>query len=205
MFTGIVQEIGRVLDRRERDGIVELTIESRTCLPQLEHGDSVAVQGCCQTVTTQSEHAFQIDVMPQTIRMTTLGSLDVGDAVNLECSLRAGDRLGGHWVQGHVDGVGEVVEVLDQSGDWRVRIRPPAELVRYFAARGSVSVDGVSLTIAESDSESLVVALIPTTLQETTAGSYRPGTRVNIEVDILARYLERLMQESGTPSPGGSG
>ena len=204
MFTGIVEEFGRVRNVIERDGLVELHLVCSRVQESLSPGESVAVNGCCQTVVSTTGDGFSVEVMPQTMRLTTLGELKAEDGVNLERALKAGDRLGGHWVQGHVDGVAEVVEVSEVGADRRVCFRPPRELTRYLVERGSVAVDGISLTVAVVKDGVFEVALIPTTLQETTAGSYQPGQRVNLEVDILARYLERLMETSGSISPGGS-
>lgn len=192
MFTGIVEEVGRVRGAVGHDGIVRLTVDSDRVRRRLSLGGSVAVDGCCQTVTALDEKGFTVEVMPVTKDLTTLGALTAGASVNLEAPLAAGDALGGHFVLGHVDGVGEVEAVRSQHGDHRVRVRVPKDLVRYLCARGSVAVDGVSLTVAEADDDGFTVALIPTTLQETVAGSYRPGRRVNVEVDVVARYLERL-------------
>ena len=192
MFTGIVEEVGRVRDARARDGIVRLTVDSDRVRARLVLGGSVAVDGCCQTVTALDERGFTVEVMPLTRERTTLGALEPGVRVNLEAPLAAGDALGGHFVLGHVDGVGEVESVRARDGDHRVRVRVPGELARYLAARGSVAVDGVSLTVAEADDDGFSVALIPTTLARTVAGAYEPGRRVNLEVDVVARYLERL-------------
>jgi riboflavin synthase len=197
VFTGIVEEVGRVRDTRAHDGIVRLTVDSARVRPRLALGGSVAVDGCCQTVTALDERGFTVEIMAVTRERTTLGGLAPGAAVNLEAPLALGDALGGHFVLGHVDGVGEVVAVSATSGDHRVRVRVPGELARYVAARGSVAVDGVSLTVAEAHDDGFTVALIPTTLAETVAGSYAPGRRVNLEVDVVARYLERLIQAPG--------
>jgi riboflavin synthase len=204
VFTGIVEETGRVREIRDRDGLIEFRIDCDKCLERLDPADSIAVNGCCLTVVEKDEAGFSVEVMPQTTRLTNLGELKIGDPVDLERALRAGDPLGGHWVQGHIDGVGEVVEVKQIGADYRVRVRPPANLARYFVARGSVAMDGISLTVAEVIDDDFVVALIPTTLELTVAGQYQAGTRVNLEVDILARYMERLLETSAAPSPGGS-
>jgi riboflavin synthase len=192
VFTGIVEEIGRVRDARAADGMVRLSVDSARVRPRLALGGSVAVDGCCQTVTALDDKGFTVEVMPLTRERTTLGALLPGAAVNLEAPLAAGAALGGHFVLGHVDGVGEVVSVSATNGDHRVRVRVPKDLARYLAARGSVAVDGVSLTVAEAGDEDFTVALIPTTLAATVAGTYAPGRQVNVEVDVVARYLERL-------------
>jgi len=199
VFTGIVEEVGRVRGAVLHDGVVRLTVDSERVRPRLARGGSVAVDGCCQTVTGLDERGFTVEVMPVTKERTTLGTLAPGTAVNLEAPLVAGDALGGHFVLGHVDGVGEVLTVRSEHGDHRVRVRVPRDLVRYLAARGSVAVDGVSLTVADADEEGFTVALIPTTLQETVLGSYEPGRLVNVEVDVVARYLERLTKVGRNP------
>jgi riboflavin synthase len=193
VFTGIVEEIGRVRDAAPRDGLLRLSIAARTARQGLRPGDSVSVNGCCQTVAALDDEGFLVEAMPQTLGCTTLGALHAGDAVHLERALRAGDPLGGHLVLGHVDGVGEVESVTIDGGDHRVTVRVPEELARYLAPRGSIAVDGVSLTIAAADGARATVALVPTTLERTTARAWRAGTRVNVEVDLLARYLERLL------------
>jgi riboflavin synthase len=193
VFTGIVEEVGHVRDARAHDGVVRLTVDCHRLRPRLSLGGSVAVDGCCQTVTALDERGFTVEIVPVTRERTTLGALTPGTPVNLEVPLAAGAALGGHFVLGHVDGVGEVETVRSEHGDHRVRVRVPRDLVRYLAARGSVAVDGVSLTVADADDDGFTVALIPTTLKETVAGSYGPGRRVNVEVDVVARYLERLV------------
>ena len=205
MFTGIVEERGRVRERTEAGGLVRLTIDCERCLGGLRPADSISVSGCCQTVVQADDRGFAVEVMPQTLRLTTLGDLRPGDEVNLERSLKVGDTLGGHLVFGHVDGVGEVTRIVEEGADWRVTVRVPAGLERYLAPRGSMSLDGVSLTIAGAGPDTFEVALIPTTLRITTAGAYRVGTRVNLEVDVLARYLERMMATMAPAVDRGAG
>ena len=197
MFTGIIEEVGRVRDARAHEGLVRLAVDSSRVRAKLAKGGSVSVDGCCQTVTGLDERGFTVEVMPVTSQRTTLGALVPGTPVNLEAPLAAGDPLGGHFVLGHVDGVGEVVDVMAENGDHRVRVRVPDDLVRFLAARGSVAVDGVSLTVANAHEDGFTVALIPTTLAETVCGAYQKGRRVNLEVDVVARYLERLARTSG--------
>jgi riboflavin synthase len=203
VFTGIVEERGRVREAREAGGLVRLTIDCDRCLGGLGPADSISVSGCCQTVVETDGRGFAVEVMPQTLRLTTLGDLKPGDEVNLERSLKVGDALGGHLVFGHVDGVGEVTRVVDDGGDRRVTVRVPPGLERYLAPRGSMSLDGVSLTIAGASRDSFEVALIPTTLRITIADAYRVGSRVNLEVDVLARYLERLLDTVALPGTAG--
>jgi riboflavin synthase len=192
MFTGIVAEVGRVGALERGDGGARLRIEA-TFAGELSEGDSVSVAGACLTAAALGDGWFEADAMNQTLKLTTLGELDEGAAVNLEPALRAGEALGGHLVQGHVDGVGTVRAVERDGIARRVRIEVPAELRRYIAARGSIAVDGVSLTVADCDQETLEVSLIPETLDRTTLGAVEAGTRVNLEVDVVARYAERLL------------
>jgi riboflavin synthase len=202
VFTGIVREVGTVerLDRGEDGARVRVA----TSLDgELREGDSVAVAGACLTVTTTGDGGFEADVMNQTLSLTTLGELAPGDGVNLEPALRAGDPLGGHMVQGHVDGTGRVESVTDDGIARRVAVSAPAELRPYLVARGSVTVDGVSLTVAALTPEGFEVSLVPETLQRTTLGALSPGDRVNLETDVIARYAERLvqgLQTKGTPN-----
>lgn len=186
-----------------RDGLLRLVVDSGLVREGLELGGSVSVNGCCQTVVAIDGTGFAVEAMPQTLALTTLGELAVGDEVNLEGALRAGEPLGGHWVLGHVDAVGEVTEVRVEGADRRVTLRAPGDLLPFVAARGSVAVDGVSLTVAAVGQEGFEVALIPTTWRGTVAGRYRAGSRVNLEVDVVARYVERLLSAAGEPRSRG--
>lgn len=206
MFTGIVQALGSVLRVEPRAGDVELAIEvPEGYLAETSLGDSIAVSGCCLTVTQMTDGSFTADVSRETLSLTTLGDWKIGDRVNLEKALRAGDALGGHYVSGHVDGVATVTSVEDDARSRRVEFTVPAPLARYIARKGSVTVDGVSLTVngvspAGSGSPRFDVNLVPHTLEVTVLGSHRPGTRVNLEVDVIARYLERMMGDAqGAP------
>ena len=193
MFTGIVREVGTVeAIERGQDG-ARLRVAAGLS-GELAEGDSVAVNGACLTVATASGGAFEADVMNQTLSLTALGGLEAGSPVNLEAPVRAGDPLGGHLVQGHVDGVGEVSAVTEDGFSRRLSIRVPAELRAYVVERGSVTVDGVSLTVAGVNGGRIEVALIPETLERTTLGRVREGSRLNLEADVIARYAERLMQ-----------
>jgi riboflavin synthase len=162
----------------------------------LAEGDSIAVNGACLTAAAVEDGAFEADVMNQTLENTSLGGLDEGSRVNLELAVRASDRLGGHMVQGHVDATGEVRDVREDGIARRVAIEVPADLRRYVAERGSVTVDGVSLTVAALTGDGFEVSLIPETLERTTLGEAKPGRLVNLEMDVVARYAERLMSES---------
>jgi riboflavin synthase len=196
MFTGIVQDVGRVLAIEPRDGDTRLTIEAdRLDVSRIAMGDSICVQGCCLTVVVIGGRSFQADLSRETLALTTLGELRAGASVNLEPSLRAGDPLGGHLVSGHVDGVAHVAGSAEDARSRRLVIEAPLELARYIARKGSVAVDGVSLTVNEVDGARFGVNLIPHTLGVTTLGALRPGMRVNLEVDPIARYIERLLGE----------
>jgi riboflavin synthase len=192
MFTGIISELG-VVEAAERgeDG-ARLRIRAGLAAG-LHEGDSVAVSGACLTAASLGDGWFEADAINQTLSLTTLGDLAVGDVVNLEGALLAGSPLGGHMVQGHVDGVGAVVGVEPDGFSRRVWIEPPADLVRFVAARGSITVDGISLTVSAVDGARFEVSLIPETLERTTLGAVAVGERVNLEIDVVARYAERLL------------
>jgi riboflavin synthase len=194
MFTGIVREIGTVAEISGGDEGARLRIETRFA-GELDEGDSVCVEGVCLTAAEVSAGEFTADVMNQTLGLTTLGGLEAGSRVNLEPALRAGEPLGGHLVQGHVDGVGEVRSVAEDGFARRIGVAAPAELARYLVERGSVTVAGVSLTVAGlGEDGGFEVSLIPETLERTTLGDLEEGTPVNLEVDVLARYVERLLR-----------
>ena len=207
MFTGIVEELGRVVRLETVEDSARLTVEAPTVTQDVNLGDSVSVNGCCLTVTAVHGSTFTADLMAETLTRTTLGSQAPGDPVNLERALRASDRLGGHIVQGHVDATAEVLD-HHRGEHWDLlRIGLPQEIARYVAVKGSVALDGVSLTVVDvvdasntldvapvpSAGASLSVGLIPETLRRTTLGTRRPGERVNLEVDVLAKYAERLL------------
>jgi len=192
VFTGLVQDLGTVVAVDATADGVRLGV--RTALAgELREGDSVAVNGVCLTATTVNGGAFTADVMHETLRRSSLGDAGVGASVNLELPLRASDRLGGHMVQGHVDGLGTVTGVADDGFARRVTISADPDLLRYVVSKGSIAVDGVSLTVAEVGEDAFVVSLIPETLERTNLGHARPGTAVNLEVDVLAKYVEKLV------------
>ena len=194
MFTGIVQDVGQVAAREMRGVDARLVIATKNLdLSDTVIGDSISVQGVCLTVTALEGASFSADVSHETLSLTTLGELTVGSAVNLEPALRAGDRLGGHLVSGHVDGVAQVSMTGRDGDSLRVQVTVPAELARYIARKGSVTVDGVSLTVNEVEGATFGVNLIPHTQAVTTLGRLAPGVRVNLEVDQMARYAERLL------------
>jgi riboflavin synthase len=192
MFTGIVEALGRVVTVAAGDKSARLTVEGPV-VPGSSRGDSICVNGVCLTVVDLDGAAFTADVMAETLRASALGALQPGDAVNLERAATVTTRLGGHVVQGHVDGVGTVLRREPGDGWELVVIAIPAELLRYVVAKGSIALDGVSLTVASLDDESIAVSLIPETLRRTTLGSRAVGDRVNVEVDVLAKHVERLL------------
>jgi riboflavin synthase len=187
MFTGLVEDTGMLV------GLANGRLRVETPLAaELARGDSIAVNGVCVSATEVRDGGFAADVMAETLRRTALDDLEPGDRVNLELPLRAGARLGGHFVQGHVDATG-MVESVEREGESRVvRVAAPLEVLRYVVEKGSIAVDGVSLTVASLDGGSFTVALIPETLERTTLGAAAPGRPVNLEVDVLAKYVERL-------------
>jgi len=201
VFTGLVQEVGEIRRLEPRNGSgstdVRLVVGFHAIdRARLELGASICVDGVCLTVAELAADSFAADVSGETLRVTTLGDKRAGGRVNLEPSLRAGDALGGHWVSGHVDGVAEVVAAERDARSLRVRIDAPAPLARYIARKGSVTLDGVSLTVNEVDGTRFSINLIPHTLEVTTLGALAVGSRLNLEIDLLARYVERL---SSTP------
>jgi len=195
MFTGIIQDVGRIEARVARGGDERLTVAvERMELGHTTLGDSICVQGVCLTVVAFTARTFDADVSRETLSLTALGDLHPGASVNLEPALRAGDPLGGHLVSGHVDGVGQVMGLAEDARSQRVTVAAPAELARYIARKGSIAVDGVSLTVNAVTEREFEVNLIPHTLTVTTLGQLAVGTRVNLEIDPLARYVERLLQ-----------
>jgi len=199
MFTGLVETLGRVARADLHDGGLRLALETGALAGAPERGESLAVNGCCLTVVDARAGACVLDVVPESLSRTTLGALRPGDPVNLERALTLAQRLGGHLVQGHVDGVAEILEVLPEGEGRRLVLALPPELERFVAAKGSIAIDGTSLTVAAVRAHGCEIALIPHTLRVTISGHYRAGARVNLEVDLLARYLARLL-ESASPS-----
>ena len=189
MFTGLVREVGTVASMN--DG--RLTIEAPETAREIRLGDSVAIDGVCLTVVAHDATTLGFDAVPETLSRTALGTLDQGSRVNLEPALRAGDPLGGHYVQGHVDGVGSVQSVTPEGEGIRVRFEATPELLRYVVEKGSIAVQGTSLTVAAVDDAGFEVALIPHTLTATTLGGLAPGDPVNLETDVLAKYVEKLL------------
>jgi riboflavin synthase len=195
MFTGIVQDVGRIEEREARGGDARLRIGvERLDLARVAIGDSICVQGVCLTVTALGQRAFSVDLSRETLSLTTLGELEPRALLNLEPALRAGDALGGHLLSGHIDGIAIVIASAPEARSQRVTVEVPPHLARYIVRKGSVALDGVSLTVNEVDSRSFGVNLIPHTLAVTTLGRISPGMRLNLEVDQMARYVERLAQ-----------
>jgi len=194
MFTGIVESLGTIAAIEERGGDTRLTIATGELdISRVQLGDSIAVNGVCLTAVELPGEGFVADVSRETLSLTTAGLWQVGDPVNLERALTPESRLGGHIVAGHVDDIGEVVSRHSDARSERFRLRVPAALARYIAHKGSVAVDGVSLTINRVEGAEFEINIVPHTLERTVIGSYQPGVKVNIEVDVIARYLERLL------------
>ncbi|MBS1213753.1 MAG: riboflavin synthase [Proteobacteria bacterium] len=205
MFTGIIQAVGRIAQMESRGGDCRLAIETgKLPLAGVALGDSIAVSGVCLTAIELGEDHFCADVSRETLSRTTLGSFARGQAVNLELALTPTTRLGGHIVSGHVDGVGEVVERRTDARSVRFVIEAPTNLAKYIAEKGSICVDGVSLTVNGVDGRRFDLNIVPHTLAETTLGEFAPGRKVNLEVDVLARYLERLMLGEKAALPAGA-
>lgn len=206
MFTGIIQSVGRVAALEPCGGDVRITLDVGTlAMDDVKPGDSIAVNGVCLTAVVLTAEGFAADVSRESLGVTTLGALGAGSRVNLEKALTLGAPLGGHLVSGHVDGLGRVVGRRDDARSVRFSIEAPAELARYIAPKGSICVDGASLTVNEVDGCRLELNIIPHTVQETIMGEYREGDQVNLEVDLIARYLERLLLGDKAAQGSGSG
>jgi riboflavin synthase len=197
MFTGIVRELGRVASAEGGAEGVRLVLDAPLTAAGTQVGDSLSVNGCCLTVEAAGDASIAMHAVPETLSRTTLGRLRPGDTVNLEPAVRAGEPLGGHYVQGHVDAVGRVQSVEAEGEGLRVFVEAPEDVLRYCVEKGSIAVDGVSLTVAELAEDAFAVALVPHTLEVTTLSNLAPGREVNLEVDILAKYVERLVGPRG--------
>ncbi len=197
MFTGIIETVGELAEVRERPGSTRLRIASDLPIAELHVGQSVCVDGVCLTVVAKGRDCFESDVVPETLQRSTLGGVEKGRRVNLERAVKMGQRLDGHLVQGHVDGTAGVVAVLRQAGEYRLQIELVPKILAFIAEKGSVALQGVSLTVASLGPTSFDVALVPQTLTGTTLGELGAGDRVNIEVDLVARYLGRLLEVGG--------
>jgi len=194
MFTGIVTDVGRVRSIRQTDRDRRFEIETAYDLAGVDIGASISHAGCCLTVVDKNDGWYAVEVSGETLSLTTLGDWSQGDPVNLERAAKVGDELGGHIVSGHVDGLGEVISVTPEGGSHRVKIRAPAPLHRFIAPKGSIAMEGVSLTVNEVDDQVFGVNIIPHTWQVTTLGRLQPGSRVNLEIDVLARYVARWQE-----------
>jgi len=205
MFTGLIEDLGAIRELRRGSDAVRLAVTTAIPAAELNLGESIAVDGICLTVTDIRADGFRADVSPETVERSTLGALGPGSRVNLERALRLGDRLGGHMVQGHVDGVGEVTAVEEAGETVFVRFRMPDEVARVTVVHGSVALDGVSLTVNGLDGRVAEVAIIPYTWEHTTMDRLAPGSRVNLEADLMGKYVERLMRPYLTGDDGPDG
>jgi riboflavin synthase len=193
MFTGIISAVGKIVQLEERQGDKRLNINTGNLgLDDVRLGDSIACNGVCLTAVEITEQGFIADVSVETLSLTTVGNWDMGSPINLEKAMQASDRFGGHIVSGHVDGIGEVISLHEDARSWRFRMRAPAELARYIAHKGSITVDGISLTVNHVDGAEFELNIVPHTMVNTIMRHYQQGTKVNLEVDLIARYLERL-------------
>ncbi len=200
MFTGLIQDIGEIQSLQHRGGGVSLTISTQLDLRSVKVGDSVAVEGVCLTVVEVSGRTFSVEVSPETLGRTTLANLKKGQPVNLETALKMSDLLGGHLVSGHVDGTGEITAVAREGNSLRYRFRVPPEVGRYLIEKGSVAVDGISLTVAECRDQGFSVSVIPHTAERTTLGKKKAGDKVNLENDLIAKYVEKFVHQAGGPA-----
>lgn len=203
MFTGIIQEIGKVVHAHKVGGAMHLSIHAPVSACELRANDSVSVNGVCQTVIEKTGTTFKVEAVEETLKKTTLGELIPSSMVNLELPMRLTDRVGGHLVQGHVDGIGVVSSIAEKASSWLITIRIPAEFARYVIPVGSIAIDGVSLTVASVKDLEITVSIIPHTMKKTTFPRLTPGERVNLEFDLIGKYLEKLLS-SGTKGDGGT-
>ncbi|NWF53344.1 MAG: riboflavin synthase [Syntrophaceae bacterium] len=195
MFTGLIQDVGIIQSLESTQGGVRLTVSTRLDLGRVKVGDSISVDGVCLTVVQKSGRTFTVEVSPETLRRSTLTTAKQGRRLNLETALRMSDPLGGHLVSGHVDGTGEILEIVPEGNSWRYRFRVPREIGRYLVEKGSVAVDGISLTVAECGDEEFAVSVIPHTARSTTLGEKKAGDRVNLESDLIAKYVEKFLRQ----------
>ena len=197
MFTGIIETVGEVVAKELREGDVKLTLEAdESYLEAVMLGDSIACNGVCLTVVDRTSNQFMLDVSVETLSLTTIGDWDVGSKVNLEQAMIASSRFGGHIVSGHIDRIGEIIDITEDARSWRMTVRVPKNIRQYIAKKGSISVDGVSLTINSVEDSEFSVNIVPHTLSHTIIGDYKLNQKVNIEIDTIARYVERLVSLS---------
>ena len=194
MFTGIVEELGEVKNIQRRSKAIILTIKAEKVLEDIQLGDSIATNGVCLTVTDFNDRQFEVDVTPETMRKSSLGNLSIKDQVNLERALKLNDRLGGHLVSGHIDGTGKISTKRQEDNAVLITITPEPELLKYIISEGSITVDGISLTVAQLDEKSFTVSIIPHTNQITTLSHKKVGDVVNLETDMIGKYVERMME-----------
>ncbi len=194
MFTGLVEETGKVVSAVPRGGVIEFTIRAQKILDDLKIDDSININGVCQTVIKYTGDTFTVQSVQETLRKTTLGTIRAGNEVNLERAMLPTTRMGGHFVQGHVDGTGTVKNIKKQSGDWLIHIELPGSFMKYVIPMGSICIDGVSLTVASIDGNGCTVAIIPHTLEVTTLKKLKAGSRVNIELDMLGKYVVHMVE-----------
>ncbi|RUT73400.1 riboflavin synthase [Ancylomarina longa] len=193
MFTGLIEEIGSIKSIQRGGKSIRLAVSASKIMDDLKLGDSIATNGICLTVISFDSKSFSADVMPETMSRTNFGLLGAGSSVNLERALRVGDRLGGHMVSGHIDGLGEIVgKEQDENAIW-VKIAAPIDILKYIVEKGSIAIDGISLTVAEVDNKSFKVSIIPLTQSDTTLISKKPGDKVNLECDMTAKYIEKFL------------
>lgn len=192
MFTGIIQEVGTVIQTSKVGGGLHITVRAPRASGELRVNDSVSINGVCQTVIKRQGDHFTVEAVEETLKKTTLGDLQVSTQVNLELALRLNDRVGGHLVQGHVDGIGVVRSVVRKESSWLISVEIPAEFTRYVIPVGSIAIDGVSLTVASIQDSLVIVSIIPHTMENTNFGNFEAGTRVNLEFDLVGKYIERL-------------
>lgn len=199
MFTGIVSAVGKITHLEEKQGDKRLTVDTGDlALEDVCLGDSIACNGVCLTVVELTGGGFVADVSLETLSLTTIDHWGVDSPINLEKAMQASDRFGGHIVSGHIDGIGEVISLHEDARSWRFRLRAPTELARYIARKGSITVDGISLTVNLVEGAEFELNIVPHTMLKTIMGQYKSGTKVNLEVDLIARYLERLSSLDGT-------
>ena len=197
MFTGIIETVGEVVAKELREGDVKLTLKAdESYLEAVMLGDSIACNGVCLTVVDRTSNQFMLDVSVETLSLTTIGDWDVGSKVNLEQAMIASSRFGGHIVSGHIDRIGEIIDIADDARSWRMTVRVPKNIRQYIAKKGSISVDGVSLTINSVEDNEFSVNIVPHTFSHTIIGDYKLNQKVNIEIDTIARYVERLVSLS---------
>jgi riboflavin synthase len=199
MFTGLIQDIGKIQSVERRGEGIRLTVSTQLDLSHTKIGDSISLDGACLTVVRLSVRTLTVDASPETLRRTTLWTVREGQPINLEMPLKMSDPLGGHFVAGHVDGTGEIIEVAPEGNFMRYRFHVPAEIARYLIEKGSVAVDGISLTVTECRDQEFMVSIIPHTAQSTTLGKKKAGDRVNVENDLIAKYVEKFVRREDSP------